>query len=228
MTKLRTIKSYVLRKGRMSEAQERAFEMHWDNWGINFSPDLMIHSETIFNNQKPLIIEIGFGNGASLLEMANNYPDYNFIGIEVYETGVGRALNGIAELGLNNLKVIRHDAVEVFNCIPEKALHRVQIYFPDPWHKARHHKRRLIQKPFTDVIWTKLKHNGELHCATDWEHYAQWIKEILFTDNKWQNLGDETGYSPRPDFRPETKFERRGLSLGHGVWDLRYLKTEAL
>ena len=131
-----------------------------------------------------------------------------------------------AAAGIDNLRVIRHDAVAILrDHVADGTLARVQIYFPDPWPKARHHKRRIVQKPFTDLIWRKLRAGGEIHCATDWAEYAEWMRDVFASDDKWQNLGGADGYAPRPDWRPQTKFERRGERLGHGVWDLRYRKN---
>ena len=158
--------------------------------------------------------------------MAQATPDAGYIGIEVHRPGVGHALLAAAAAGLDNLRLIRHDAVAILrDHVADGTLARVQIYFPDPWPKARHHKRRIVQKPFTDLIWRKLRAGGEIHCATDWAEYAEWMRDVFASDDKWQNLGGADGYAPRPDWRPQTKFERRGERLGHGVWDLRYRKN---
>lgn len=208
----------------MTPGQERAFQQFWPCYGVDYHGDLEISSPAIFSNQQPLALEIGFGMGDSLLQMAGENPDWNFIGVEVHRPGVGRILHGLAEKNLHNLKVLRWDAVEVLEHVGENQLQRVQIYFPDPWPKARHHKRRLIQRPFIDRLHGKLARGGELHCATDWENYGQHIADVLLSDGRFENLGNEQGFAPRPSFRPETKFERRGLNLGHGVWDLRFIK----
>lgn len=219
----RTIKSFVLRQGRMTEAQERAYAEQWQRFGLDFAHQSALDFATIFGNPNPVVLEIGFGMGDSLVEMAAAHPEQNFLGIEVHKPGVGRALMNIAKRELSNIRVMRHDAVEVLReAIADNSLSRVQIYFPDPWHKARHHKRRLIQAPFLQLAHQKLRLGGELHVATDWEHYAEWIRDLLREQPAWHNLGNADGYSPRPEHRPETKFERRGLKLGHGVWDLRY------
>ena len=219
------IRSFVLRQGRMTPAQEKAFGEHWERFGVDFDPSRPLTSARLFGNDRPLVLEIGFGMGDSLLQMAAAAPAWNFLGVEVHRPGVGRLLNGIARAELSNLKVIRHDAVEVLTAIPAASLERIQVYFPDPWPKARHHKRRLLQTPLLQTLADKLRPGGELHCATDWENYAQWIAERLLALPELTNLGDATGFSPRPDFRPETKFERRGLGLGHGVWDLRFIRA---
>ncbi|MDO4435286.1 MAG: tRNA (guanosine(46)-N7)-methyltransferase TrmB [Cardiobacteriaceae bacterium] len=228
--KARAIKSFVLRQGRMTDAQERAYEEQWALYGIDFAPQqsalsLPLNFSHYFGSDKPLVVEIGFGMGDSLVEMAQKHPETHFVGIEVHKPGVGRALMNSAKAGLKNIRFLRHDAVEVLELgIADGSLSRVQIYFPDPWHKARHHKRRLIQAPFLSLLHRKLQAGGELHIATDWEHYAEWIRDLLRDNPQWHNLGNPDGYSERPNHRPETKFERRGLKLGHGVWDLRYTK----
>ncbi len=224
----RSIRSFVLRQGRMTEGQTRAFDTLWPQYGIELDvDDEILALSTLFTPAKEnIVLEIGFGNGESLLEMAAAAPETGFIGIEVHAPGVGHALMGIEARKLENLRIIRADAVEVLtHHIADMSLARVQIYFPDPWPKLRHHKRRIIQPAFTDLLHRKLRPNGELHLATDWENYAQWMRDILHNDEKWHTLGDETGFSPRPTWRPETKFERRGIGKGHGVWDLRYQRV---
>lgn len=222
-----TIRSFVLRQGRMTPGQERAFNTHWPHYGVALEEGKALDAETLFGDARELVVEIGFGNGETLVKMAAAAPEKGFIGIEVHRPGVGHALLTIAQAGVENLRLIRHDAVEVLReHIPDGALSRVQVYFPDPWPKARHHKRRIIQQPFTDLIHTKLRPGGELHCATDWENYAEWMRDVFVGDAKWVNLGNEDGFAPRPSWRPLTKFERRGINKGHGVWDLRYGKAE--
>ncbi|WP_314911181.1 tRNA (guanosine(46)-N7)-methyltransferase TrmB [Cardiobacterium hominis] len=224
--KTRSIRSYVLRQGRITTGQERAFAEHWPRYGLDVDEALRLDAATLFNDARDLVLEIGFGNGESLVQMAQAAPDAGYIGIEVHRPGVGHAMLAAAAAGLDNLRLIRHDAVAILrDHIADGTLARVQIYFPDPWPKARHHKRRIVQKPFTDLIWRKLRAGGEIHCATDWAEYAEWMRDVFAGDAKWQNLGDEDGYAPRPDWRPQTKFERRGERLGHGVWDLRYRKN---
>ncbi|UJF24658.1 tRNA (guanosine(46)-N7)-methyltransferase TrmB [Suttonella sp. R2A3] len=218
-----TIRSFVLRQGRMTAGQERAFSDYWPSWGIDITAETNLNSRAIFGDDRELVLEIGFGNGESFLDMAEAAPEKGFIGIEVHRPGVGHALLGIAERGLTNVRLICHDAaVVVRDHMADDTLSRVQIYFPDPWPKARHHKRRIIQKPFTDLLYRKLRTGGELHCATDWENYAEWMQEVFANESKWVNLGGSDGFAPRPEWRPLTKFEQRGLNKGHGVWDLRY------
>ena len=224
--KKRAIRSYVLRQGRITAGQERAFADHWPRYGLEVDDALRLDAPALFNDARDLILEIGFGNGDSLVQMAAAAPEAGYIGIEVHRPGVGHALLAAAAAGLDNLRLIRHDAVAILrDHVADGTLARVQIYFPDPWPKARHHKRRIVQKPFTDLIWRKLRAGGEIHCATDWAEYAEWMRDVFASDDKWQNLGGADGYAPRPDWRPQTKFERRGERLGHGVWDLRYRKN---
>ena len=221
-----TIRSFVLRQGRITAGQERAFAEHWPRYGLDASDALRLDARALFADDRDLNLEIGFGNGESLVQMAQATPDAGYIGIEVHRPGVGHALLAAAAAGLDNLRLIRHDAVAILrDHVADGTLARVQIYFPDPWPKARHHKRRIVQKPFTDLIWRKLRAGGEIHCATDWAEYAEWMRDVFASDDKWQNLGGADGYAPRPDGRPQAKFERRGERLGHGVWDLRYRKN---
>ena len=223
-----TIRSFVLRQGRITSGQERALAEHWPRYGLDVDENLRVDAASLFGDARELILEIGFGNGESFVQMAEDAPQQGFVGIEVHRPGVGHALVLAAAAGIDNLRVIRHDAVAIIrDHVPDGALSRVQIYFPDPWPKARHHKRRIVQRAFTDLIWRKLRAGGEIHCATDWENYAEWMRDVFAGDPKWQNLGGADGFAPRPDWRPQTKFERRGERLGHGVWDLRYRKTEA-
>ena len=211
----------------MTPAQQRAIDENWPRFGLDFQ-NAPVDLNAAFGREAPKILEIGFGNGESFVQMAEDAPQQGFVGIEVHRPGVGHALVLAAAAGIDNLRVIRHDAVAIIrDHVPDGALSRVQIYFPDPWPKARHHKRRIVQRAFTDLIWRKLRAGGEIHCATDWENYAEWMRDVFAGDPKWQNLGGADGFAPRPDWRPQTKFERRGERLGHGVWDLRYRKTEA-
>lgn len=222
-----SIRSFVLRQGRITEAQERAFTELWPQYGITLQPEqgILDYSALFATPVKNPVIEIGFGNGETLVEMAQAHPENHYLGIEVHRPGVGHAMLKANERELQNLKFIRDDAVTVLKeHIADNSLARVQIYFPDPWPKKKHHKRRIIQPAFTNLIWQKLRVGGEIHCATDWENYAQWMHEVFHNDAKWHNLGEADGYTQRPDWRPETKFERRGINKGHGVWDLRYQK----
>lgn len=222
---IRRIKSYVLREGRLTTGQERAIKELWPVWGVEYQESL-INPEVLFNRvNAPLTVEIGFGMGKSLVEMAGNAPERNFIGIEVHTPGIGACLADIREHGITNLRIVHHDAVEVFNnMIPDGSVDTLQLYFPDPWHKARHHKRRIVKQEFLDMIIPKLKQGGVIHMATDWENYAEQMLEVLSGDARLENMSSDGTYVPRPDFRPLTKFELRGQRLGHGVWDLMFRK----
>jgi len=214
----------VLRQGRQTDAQRRAFTEHWPTHGLDYSGEQRAFGE-IFGRSNPLVVEIGFGNGEQLLYAAENEPDRDFIGIEVHGPGVGRLLNGLAAGNLSNVRVYQHDAVEVLrNEIADAALDEVRIYFPDPWHKKRHHKRRLIQPDFVALLCDKLKSGGRLHLATDWENYAEQMREVCAAEPRLRpDVGDDAGIE-RPHWRRQTHFETRGLKLGHGVCDLLYRK----
>jgi tRNA (guanine-N7-)-methyltransferase len=230
----RPIRSYVLRTGRMTSGQQRAFDQNWERWGLQHS-DGVLDYDAVFGPSRstcPRVLEIGFGMGQSLVAMAREAPASNFIGIEVHKPGVGRLLNSMlaqeGEPGVDNIRVYCHDAVEILrDCIPTASLDTIQIFFPDPWHKKRHNKRRLIQPPFVDQLRDKLKPGGTLHLATDWEHYAQQMMEVLSAARGLSNTCGPGHYAPRPEHRPLTKFELRGERLGHGVWDLIF-KREAV
>ncbi len=180
--------------------------------------------ETAFGRkQAPRILEIGFGMGETTAHIACLRPDDDFLGVEVHEPGVGALLKQIGERDIHNLRIVSHDAVEVIeHMLPEQSLDGVHIFFPDPWHKKKHNKRRLIQPPFIAKLVTRLRSGGYLHCATDWEEYAVQMLEVLSAEPALENTADS--YAPRPDYRPVTKFEKRGLRLGHGVWDLVFRK----
>ena len=222
--KQKTIRSYVIRGGRITAPQEKALAEQWPSFGLDLLQGNAALEGAFANPDAPLILEIGFGMGDSLLAMAENFPEQNFIGIEVHLPGVGRLINEASKRNLQNLKVFCADATDVLtDCIANNSLTRLQLYFPDPWHKSRHHKRRIVQPTFVNQVAEKLKDGGVLHMATDWEHYAE---AMLETTSLCAQLQNSAGiqYSPRPDYRPETKFERRGQQLGHGVWDLLFYK----
>ena len=219
---IRKIKSYVLRKGRLTKGQQRAMDQHFPRLGIEFTKELFDFS-AIFARQAPVVLEVGFGMGKSLAEQARDQRDHDFLGIEVHNPGVGACLVLAEEYELDNIRVINHDAVEVIeHCIPDHSLDRIQIFFPDPWHKKRHHKRRIVQTEFCRKLHKKLKPGGVLHLATDWENYAEYMLEVLAPMPEFKNLSDTGDFVPRPDSRPLTKFEVRGQKLGHGVWDLMF------
>jgi len=220
---MRKIRSFVMRAGRLTEGQERALEEQWPVYGLELGEPF--DSKEIFQREANLIVEIGFGMGDSLLEMAQADPGSDFVGIEVHTPGVGRLLNNASEQDVKNLRVYRDDAVEVFNqCFADNSIDRLQLFFPDPWHKKKHHKRRIVQLEFAELVRTKLKPGGVWHMATDWEPYAEHMIEIMSVAPGYENEAGEQLYVTKPDYRPETKFERRGERLGHGVWDMRFKK----
>jgi len=218
-----TIRSFVLRQGRISDAQRRACETLLPRYGIPFQHS-KINLEVIFGRQAPKILEIGFGMGETTACIAHDHPEQDYLAIEVHTPGVGNLLNQIEKLGLTNLRIIQHDAVEVMqDMLPLKCLDAVHIFFPDPWPKAKHHKRRLIQPVFIERLCQYLKENATVHLATDWEDYAQQILEVMNNEPLLDNTCID--YAARPDYRPFTKFEQRGIKLGHRVWDLIYRRN---
>ncbi|MEE4204515.1 MAG: tRNA (guanosine(46)-N7)-methyltransferase TrmB [Halieaceae bacterium] len=221
----RRIRSFVMRAGRMTEGQQKGWDAGFPQFGLTQDAG-RLDWDAAFPNPGRRVVEIGFGMGDSLLEMAAADANSNFVGIEVHRPGVGRLLSGVLDRELNNLRVYAEDAVEIFErCIDDASLDAIQIYFPDPWHKKRHNKRRLIQPPFVALLTRKLKAGGVLHLATDWENYAEQMLEVLEAAEGLRNVAGSGQYSPRPAYRPETKFERRGARLGHGVWDLLYQRA---
>ena len=219
-----SIKSFVLRTGRMTAAQLRALEDLWPKYGLE-PADSRFDLEAIFGRQAPCTVEIGFGDGELLVTLAAAHPERDFLGFEVHTPGVGHCLLRAAQLELTNLRVVRADAVDVMQrCISSASLDEVLVYFADPWPKKRHHKRRIVQTGFADLVAEKLKSGGILRLATDWVPYAQWMREVLDPHPAFSNLAGEAGYVPRPAERPVTKFERRGERLGHEVRDLAYLR----
>ena len=214
----RVIKSYVLRAGRTGPGQQRAYEQFGPRFLLPYQPE-PLDTTAAFGRSAPLIMEIGFGMGGATAHIAQVRPDDNFLCCEVHEPGVGALLKLCGEQGIENIRIFRHDAVEVLDhMLPEQSLDGVHIFFPDPWHKTRHHKRRLIQGPFVQRLARHLKPGGYLHLATDWEPYAQQMLEVLSAEPLLVNTVAD--YAPKPAYRPLTKFENRGLKLGHGVWDL--------
>ena len=214
----RAIRSFVLRQGRMSPGQTRAIETLYPRFGIEYAPRLL-DFDAAFGRRAPRILEIGCGMGETTAAIAAANPAQDYLGIEVHGPGVGNLLKLIDAGNLANLRIIQHDAVEVLaHMIPDESLDGVHIFFPDPWHKKRHNKRRLIQAPFIHALCAKLKVGAYIHVATDWQDYAESALEVLRGESKLENTVAD--YAPRPDYRPLTKFEKRGLKLGHGVWDL--------
>ncbi len=222
---LRRIRSFVLRTGRMTPAQREGLELQWPRYGLD-RDNGPLNIEQAFNRAAPTTLEIGFGMGQSLLQMAQAAPERNFIGIEVHRPGVGKLLHDAVDAGVDNIRVYCDDAVDVLQqCIADDSLDTVQIFFPDPWHKKKHNKRRLIQPEFVQLLRRKLKVGGVIHLATDWQDYAEHMLAVMSVAEGFINQAGES-YAPRPEHRPITKFERRGERLGHGVWDLLYEKTK--
>jgi tRNA (guanine-N7-)-methyltransferase len=214
------VKSFVKREGRLTKGQAKALEQYWPTMGIEYV-DAPLNLNTAFDTPAPVVLEIGFGMGSSLVEMAKAHPHLNYLGIEVHRPGVGACLSYAEELGVTNLRVMEHDALEVLkNMLQPGALHRLQLFFPDPWHKKRHHKRRIVQPEFIALVAEKLATGGHFHMATDWEPYAEHMLEFMRQSEQFKNTSDTNDFVPRPDYRPITKFETRGQRLGHGVWDL--------
>ena len=223
----RSIRSFVLRQGRATAAQQRALEELWPKYGISRS-DESLDFDRIFMRRAPCMLEIGFGTGDALLTFAQAHPEIDCIGIEVHRPGVGHALLGAENASLSNVRVIDRDAVEVIRDeIPAGAISLVHIFFPDPWHKKRHHKRRLIQPSFVALLARIIAIGGTLRLATDWEHYAHQMREVLDASNEFENVAGANGFMPRNDERPLTRFEKRGHRLGHGVWDLEYRRVSS-
>src|SRR5690606_25095933 len=220
--KHRTIKSFVMRAGRMTEGQQRGLEQGWPPFGLELADGLRDFDQ-VFGRRAPRTFEIGFGMGHSLLEMAAAAPEQDFIGVEVHKPGVGALLNGLMTQRLDNVRVYSCDALEVLRqCVDDASLDRQLLFFPDPWHKARHHKRRIVQPAFAELVRQKLKVGGVLHMATDWEPYAEYMLEVMNVAPGYRNLAADGRCVERPSERPTTKFERRGERLGHGVWDLKF------
>jgi tRNA (guanine-N7-)-methyltransferase len=216
------IRSFVTRAGRLSTAQARALEELGPKFLVEYAKAPLDYA-AVFGRQAPVVLEIGFGMGDTTAHIARAMPDKDFIGVEVHTPGVGSLLKQIGEQDIGNVRLIQHDAVEVLNqMIAHASLAGVHVFFPDPWHKARHNKRRLIQGPFVRLLAEKLAPGGYIHCATDWEEYAVQMLEVLGAEPQLQNTAQ--GYAPQPAYRPLTKFENRGLKLGHGVWDLVFVK----
>jgi tRNA (guanine-N7-)-methyltransferase len=218
----RQIRSFVLRQGRVTNAQRRACEGLLPVYGVPFAP-APLDLDCLFGRPAPKVFEIGFGMGETTAAIAQQHPEHDYLGVEVHTPGVGSLLKRIADLDLRNVRIVQHDAVEVMqHMIAAAALDRVHLFFPDPWPKKRHRKRRLIQPPFVALLASRMKPGATVHACTDWEDYAEQMLQVLSAEPALQNTA--SGYADRPDTRPETKFERRGLALGHRVWDLVFRK----
>ena len=214
----RTIRSFVRREGRITRGQQRALDELWPKYGIEM--DKAVDLDTLFGRQAPRTLEIGFGNGDALAEMAVQQPEHDFIGIEVHRPGVGHLLQLLEQRDIDNVRIYNEDAVQVLAKLPDRSLDRVLLFFPDPWHKKRHHKRRIVQPALIKLLGEKLKPGGILHMATDWEDYARHMLEVMQASKGFRNVAGSGRYAEKPGYRPVTKFEQRGRRLGHGVWDL--------
>jgi tRNA (guanine-N7-)-methyltransferase len=216
------IRSFVNRRSHITQGQQEALDTFLIKWSLDYRPSLLNLTET-FEREAPTILEIGFGMGETTEKIALARPADNFLGVEVFNAGVGALLKRIEASSLNNIRIIQHDAVEVLrDMLAPQSLAGVHIYFPDPWPKTRHHKRRLIQPALIELLASRMAAGAYIHCATDWQHYAEQMLAVLSADTSFQNTCE--GFAPRPEFRPLTKFENRGLRLGHGVWDVIFKK----
>jgi tRNA (guanine-N7-)-methyltransferase len=219
---LRKVRSFVRREGRITSGQQRALDEHWKDFGLDYQGHLL-DLDQVFGRRAPRNLEIGFGNGEALLDMAGQHPEEDFLGLEVFTAGAGHVINQAVTKELSNIRVMLADAVEVLNqMIPDHSFDNVYIFFPDPWHKKRHHKRRLINDQFIALLSSKIKKGGKLFLATDWQNYAEQMLEVLSKSPVLKNICED--YCERNERRPITKFERRGHRLGHGVWDLQFTK----
>lgn len=219
---MRRVRSFVLREGRLTPGQEKAIERSWPEYGLTRNMGMLDFAE-IFGRKAPVVFEVGYGMGHALAQMAAENPTMDFIGVEVHRPGVGALLMEVERLGLTNVRTFCDDAVDILeHCIPSESLHRLQLYFPDPWHKKKHHKRRIVQPHFIDLVRSKVQQGGVLHMATDWEDYAEHMLAVMESVQGWENTSTERPFVQRPEWRPETKFELRGKRLGHGVWDMLY------
>ena len=217
---MRPVRSFVLRAGRLTEGQKRALDELWPLYGID-EGESQLDFEILFGNDHPVIMEIGFGNGDATWQMALAHPEENYLAVDVHRPGVGHLLLKLEENGIGNVRIACEDAVELLRQrIPRDSLAGVRIYFPDPWPKKRHHKRRIIQAPFVGLLAEKIQPAGILHLATDWEQYAEHMLEVMHNSRDFENLASDGKVYPKPEWRPATKYEKRGERLGHGVFDL--------
>ena len=220
----RAIRSFVRRSGRLTPGQRNALEQYWPIYGHDFQRRTL-DIGNVCSEFESIKLEIGIGNGDALINMAENDPKALYFGIEVHQPGIGRCLKNINDRNLDNVRLISHDAIEVMqHMFPERSLDQILLFFPDPWHKKRHHKRRIVNQQFRDLACRLLNTGGSVHFTTDWQNYAEHMADELFSDQRFGNLGDGNGFVSRPHYRPTTHFEKRGLNLGHGVWDLVFEK----
>lgn len=220
------MRSFVLRAGRLTDGQKRALDELWPVYGLPENQGMVDFAE-LFGNDNPVVVEIGFGNGDATWQMARNEPHFNFLGIEVHKPGVGHLLLKVEEHGLANLRIACEDAVELLSQrIPDRSLSGVRIYFPDPWPKKRHNKRRIVQDGFVQLLAEKMKSGGVLHLATDWAPYAEWMVDVMQNSDSFTNLANDREFFGKPEWRPDTKYEQRGERLGHEVFDLVYRRSD--
>jgi len=221
----RPVRSFVRRTTRLTRAQRAAIESRWPTYGIE--PLGMLDLDAVFGRRAPRVMEIGFGNGEALASLAGAHPERDYLGVDVFEPGIGRLLAAVAEQGLTNVRLLRGDAVDILrDNVPPRSLQAVLLWFPDPWPKKRHHKRRLVQPDFAGLVASRLEPGGLFHLATDWEDYAEHMLAVLEAEEDLENLAGPGNFCSVRTERPVTKFERRGLGLGHGVWDLQFARRE--
>ena len=220
---IRKIRSFILRQSRLTQGQQFALDNFWDKYCLD--PSKPMDKRQVFGRDAPLCVEIGFGNGECLAKLAAENPDKNYIGIEVHRPGVGHLIIQLEQQGLQNVRIYCHDAIEILtNNLADNSLSAVHLFFADPWPKKRHHKRRIVQTSFVDLLAKKLESGGYFHAATDWENYAEHMLAVLSADNRFTNTSPTSTFCEGATYRPLTKFEQRGLRLGHGVWDLIFIK----
>lgn len=223
--KKKSIRSFVIRGGRITEGQKKAFDVHWPKYGLSLFNG-KLNPSALFGNNNPVVLEVGFGMGDSLADMAKADPKINYIGIEVHPPGVGRLINRAGTEGIDNIRCFMADANDVLeDCFEPQSIDRFQLFFPDPWHKKKHHKRRIVQSEFIQKVRDKLKIGGTFHMATDWEPYSEDMLEKMHEEEGFNNTSPDNTFVPRPSYRPKTKFEKRGENLGHGVWDIIFERT---
>jgi tRNA (guanine-N7-)-methyltransferase len=223
-TPQRKIRSFIRRQGRITQGQQLSLEHYWDKYCLD--PNKAFNAIEVFGRHAPLCVEIGFGNGECLVKLAAANPDKDYLGIEVHRPGVGHLMMQLEQQGLQNVKIYCHDAIEVLtNNLADNSLVAAHLFFPDPWPKKKHHKRRIVQSSFVDLLAKKLQSDGYFHAATDWENYAEAMLGVLSADPRFSNASPTNNYCDRPAHRPLTKFEQRGLRLGHGVWDLIFIRA---
>ncbi|MEN8131031.1 MAG: tRNA (guanosine(46)-N7)-methyltransferase TrmB [Pseudomonadota bacterium] len=221
--KTQPIRSFVRREGRITSGQKNALNRFWARYGIEISAGNSLNLKQIFGRESPVWLEIGFGDGEALISMARRHPEVDFLGIEVHRPGIGHLLARLVETQLSNIRIINDDAVQMmkYNIITP-SLDRILLFFPDPWPKRRHHKRRIVQAEFLSLLYTALKAGGVFHMATDWKDYALQSLDVMTSSDGFINIAGNQHFIERPDYRPQTKFERRGIRLGHEVWDLQF------